>query len=118
METLVNELQRIFPDKKVLPAVRIGDQYINIEWAYMKATAKKLRFISYYLTSKGVKVRRSQSSESIYFYINGHSFRVSDHPSKHADNIQHQYIVKYDTCVVTILAAIKMAHFNLDPYYG
>jgi hypothetical protein len=118
IEALVNELQRIFPDKRVLPAVRIGDKYLPIEWAYVKATAKKIRFVSFYLTTKGVYVRRSKNSESIYFFINNQSFRVSDHPSKHADHIRHQFIVKYDTCVVQLLSSIKIAHYKPDEYYG
>lgn len=118
MEVLVNELRRVFPDKKVVPAVKVGDHFQPIEWAYMKVTGKKIRFISFYLTSRGIKVLKSKSSYSIYFWINNQRFRVSDHPTNHGEGIDHQFLVKYDTCVVQLIAAIKLAHFKPDAYYG
>ena len=118
LETLINELQKHHRDKKVVPSVRIGGKFIAMEAALIEVVQRKIRFISWYLTSRGIKIRRSNTSESIYFHINGQSFRVSDHSSRYADNINHQYIIKYDTCVVQVLASIKMAHFKLDEYYG
>lgn len=118
MEALTREFQRYNSTKKVVPALRIGDRFIPIETAYIELCRRKIRFLSWYLGTKGVRVKKSNSSESIYFYMNGQSFRVSDHFSYNADHIQHHYIVKYDTCVVQVWAWIKLAQLKLDHYYG
>jgi hypothetical protein len=118
LEALTREFQRYNSTKKVVPALRIGDRFIPIETAYIELSRRKIRFISWYLGTKGVRVKKSNSSESIYFYMNGQSFRVSDHFSYNADHIQHHYIVKFDTCVVQVWAWIKLAQLKLDHYYG
>jgi hypothetical protein len=120
LEYLVGEFTRLgigSDTKKIMPALRVGNQFLHMEEAYSKVAGRKIQFISYYLTSKGVRVKRSNSSESIYFYINNQSFRVSDHKSNRPD-IQHQFVVRYDSCVVQVLHEIRMAHFKPDQYFG
>lgn len=120
LEYLVSEFNRLALSntKKIMPALKIGGEYLALESASMELARKKVRFISYYLTSKGTRVKRSSGSESIYFNIQGHRFRVSDHRIKLTSDINHEFIVRYDSCVVQILHEIKMAHFKLDAYYG
>lgn len=120
LEYVVNEFKRLGignDTKKIMPAIRVGNQFLHLEEAYGRVASRKIRFISFYLTSKGIRIKQSNSSESIYFYINNQSFRVSDHKSTRPD-IQHQFIVRYDSCVVQILHEIKMSSFKLDQYYG
>jgi hypothetical protein len=116
LEYLVNEFART-GTKNVMPAIRIGNEFLHLEQAYSKVASRKIRFISFYLTSKGIRIKKSHTSYSIYFFINNQSFRVSDHKSNRPD-IQHQFIVRYDSCVVQVLHEIKMAHFKLDQYFG
>lgn len=116
LEYLVSEFSRT-GTKNVVPAIKIGNQFLHMEEAYSKVASRKIRFISFYLTSKGIRIKKSNTSYSIYFFINNQSFRVSDHKSNRPD-IQHQFIVRYDSCVVQVLHEIKMAHFKLDQYFG
>lgn len=118
LEAVAIEYKRYNNTKKVMPALRVGDRFIAIEAAYIELSRRKIRFLSWYLGTKGVRVKKSNTSESIYFYMNGQSFRVSDHFSYNADNIQHHYIVKFDTCVVQVWAWIKLAQLKLDHYTG
>lgn len=120
LEYIIREFNRLAlsSTKKIVPALKIGPEFLPIESAGMELARKKVRFISFYLTSKGIRVKRSTGSESIYFNIQGHRFRVSDHRIKMTGDINHEFIVRYDSCVVQLLHEIKMAHFKLDQYFG
>lgn len=116
---LLRELRKYNVNGPVAPAVRIGKhRYIPIEKAYQEITWLKIRFIYNYLRRKGVYVRASKTSESIYFTISGVSFRVSDHNSSNTEHISHTILVKYDTCVIQVIANIFLLSLRIDDYTG
>lgn len=118
LSAVAKEYQRYYNTKKVMPAIRVGNNFVALETVYIDLSRKKIRFICWYLSTKGVRIRKSNTSESLYFYINGVSFRVSDHKSNYAEHINHTFIVRHDSCVVQVLYSINMAHFKLDQYLG
>lgn len=109
---VAREYQRYNNNRRVMPAIRLGDRYMALETVYNDLIYKKIRYINWYLTTRGISIKKSNTSESLYFRINGISFRISDHKSKHTAYIDHSFIIRYDSCVVQTICHIKMAHFR------
>lgn len=112
LEFIARELQRYNGSKKVAPVLSVGGKIMPIEMALQEIARQKVRFISFYLVSKGIRVKKATHTESIYFYINGQQFRVSDHKTRKEEYFDRQFIVRFDSCVVQVLASIRMAHFK------
>lgn len=112
LEYITRELQRYNGTKKVSTVISVGGKIMPVEMALEEIARRKVRFISFYLVSKGIRVKKAASTESFYFYINGEQFRVSDHKTRKEEYFDRQFIVRYDSCVVQVLASIRLAYFN------
>lgn len=108
LDTLAREYQRYHSDKKITLALKIGKHFMAVEHVINDIPKKKVRFICWYLSKNGIQIKKSQTTESIYFFINGVSFRISDHRSRRSCNVMHNYVIKYDSCVVQVLYSIKI----------
>jgi hypothetical protein len=116
---LLKELQNCYRGSPVRPALRIGNgKFITLEAAHRDITTKKIRFLSWWLSGKRVKIRKSTTSESIYFSYNGFRFRISDHKPFSMDGIDHSVTVKFDSCVIQIIHHIYISSLKIDNYEG
>lgn len=111
---IVSELKKYSGNTRICYAVRIGKKsFIPIEQAYQLVARAKIRFISEYLSNRGITVRRSKSSGSIYFIYNGVTFRVSDHPAFNPADLHHDIIVTHNSCVIQKVSFIFSQPFNV-----
>lgn len=116
---IVKELRKYTGQTHVSYAVRYGKKhFFTIEQAYQDVTKRKVRLLCEYLKNRGLFVRRSKSSESLYFSIRGITFRISDHKSNYTEMITYNIVVRYDTCVIQTVNYIQLLAFIPDNYEG
>jgi hypothetical protein len=119
VELLIKEMRQLYKGSPVNPAIRIGKgKFITLEQAHQDIVSKKIRFLSWWLSCKGVRLKKSNTSESIYFPFNAAHFRVSDHKPFNMSGIDHNIIIKFDTCIIQVLCQIHLLSLKLDNYEG